>query len=263
MRSARTSVLWPRRGTTHGLIGDLQTCALVSSEGVMDWFCSPRFDSPSVFAGLLDHGHGGYFAITAEAPQGVAGGGPGAEAGVVTRRLYLADTAVLITRFLTREGVGEVVDFMPVRDPHTATDRHQVVRVLRAVRGSVRFALECRPRFDYGRAPHELALDGAIARFEGPGITDLKSHGGARRVRSQKATVGLARSGAARPRDPRPRALPVSPQRMRGLRTTAPGTRRGPAPRPPGRRPRPPPRRCIRRDARAVRPAPARRGRWW
>lgn len=152
----------------HGLIGDLQTCALVSSEGVLNWFCSPRFDSPSVFAGLLDHDHGGYFAITADTPA--AEGGP-ENAGVVTRQLYLADTAVLITRFLTRDGVGEVVDFMPVDDPHTATDRHRVVRVLRVVRGSVRFALECRPRFDYGRAPHALVLDGPAARFEAPGTT--------------------------------------------------------------------------------------------
>lgn len=154
----------------HGLIGDLQTCALVSSEGVLDWFCSPRFDSPSIFAGLLDHDRGGHFAITADAP-GVEGGGPGGEAGVITRQLYLADTAVLITRFLTREGVGEVVDFMPVHHPTTVTDRHRVVRVIRTVRGSVRFALECRPRFDYGRAHHDLALDGSTARFEGPGVT--------------------------------------------------------------------------------------------
>ncbi|WP_030730281.1 glycoside hydrolase family 15 protein [Streptomyces sp. NRRL S-237] len=152
----------------HGLIGDLQTCVLVSSEGVLNWFCSPRFDSPSVFAGLLDHDRGGYFAITADTP---AAEDETESAPVVTRQLYLADTAVLITRFLTRDGVGEVVDFMPVDDPHTATDRHRVVRVLRVVRGSVRFALECRPRFDYGRAPHALVLDGAAARFEAPGTT--------------------------------------------------------------------------------------------
>ncbi|MFE9480287.1 glycoside hydrolase family 15 protein [Streptomyces spororaveus] len=159
----------------HGLIGDLQTCALVSSEGVLNWFCSPRFDSPSVFAGLLDHDRGGYFAITADTPAPDTEG-----AGVVTRQLYLADTAVLITRFLTREGVGEVVDFMPVHDPHTRTDRHRVVRVLRVVRGSVRFALECRPRFDYGRAPHDLVLGGAAAaRFEAPGTTaHLQAVGG-------------------------------------------------------------------------------------
>ncbi|MFG2990422.1 glycoside hydrolase family 15 protein [Streptomyces sp. NPDC048257] len=154
----------------HGLIGDLQTCAMVSSEGVLNWFCSPRFDSPSVFAALLDHEHGGYFAITAI--TAITADAAEAEGGeVVTRQLYLADTAVLITRFLTREGVGEVVDFMPVHAPHTVTDRHQVVRVLRVVRGSVRFALECRPRFDYGRARHDLVLDAAGARFDGPGIT--------------------------------------------------------------------------------------------
>ncbi|WP_411102980.1 glycoside hydrolase family 15 protein [Streptomyces sp. cmx-4-9] len=143
----------------HGLIGDLQTCALVSSEGVLNWFCSPRFDAPSVFAGLLDHERGGHFAVTADAPE------------VTTRQLYLADTAVLITRFLTPEGVGEVVDFMPVRDPHTVTDRHQVVRYLRVVRGKVRFSVECRPRFDYGRSGHELVLEGPTARFTTPAAT--------------------------------------------------------------------------------------------
>ncbi|MFJ9344715.1 glycoside hydrolase family 15 protein [Streptomyces sp. NPDC101733] len=143
----------------HGLIGDLQTCALVSSEGVLDWFCSPRFDSPSIFAALLDHDRGGHFSVTAEAP------------GATVRQLYLADTAVLVTRFLTPDGIGEVVDFMPVQEPRTVTDRHQVVRLMRVVRGRVDFALECRPRFDYGRQQHRLTLDGAAARFEGPGIT--------------------------------------------------------------------------------------------
>ncbi|MGE7389071.1 glycoside hydrolase family 15 protein [Streptomyces sp. NPDC004126] len=154
----------------HGLIGDLQTCALVSSEGVLNWFCSPRFDSPSVFASLLDHDRGGYFAITTDAARRPRGGPPDST-GAVTRQLYMADTAVLITRSLTPEGVAEVIDFMPVHAPHTATDRHQVVRVMRVVRGTVRFDLECRPRFDYGRAPHRLACDGATARFDGPGIT--------------------------------------------------------------------------------------------
>ncbi|MFD6885319.1 glycoside hydrolase family 15 protein [Streptomyces sp. NPDC059957] len=154
----------------HGLIGDLQTCALVSSEGVLNWFCSPRFDSPSIFAGLLDDSRGGYFAITAD-PVRIPRGEPPDNAEVITRQLYLADTAVLITRFLTPDGVGEVIDFMPVREPRTPTDRHQVVRVIRVVRGTVRFTLECRPRFDYGRAPHDLTCDGDTARFDVPGIT--------------------------------------------------------------------------------------------
>ncbi|MFF5448674.1 glycoside hydrolase family 15 protein [Streptomyces sp. NPDC012888] len=141
----------------HGLIGDLQTCALVSSDGVLDWFCAPRFDSPSVFAALLDDERGGHFSVTADAPD------------VTTRQLYLADTAVLITRFLTPGGVGEVVDFMPVDAPRTPTTRHRIVRFLRTVRGTVRFTAECRPRFDYGRAAHRLTLDGATARFDAPG----------------------------------------------------------------------------------------------
>ncbi|GAA2785650.1 glycoside hydrolase family 15 protein [Kitasatospora paracochleata] len=144
----------------HGLVGDLQTCALVSAEGVVDWFCSPRFDSPSVFAALLDHDRGGYFAITADAPD------------ATVRQLYLADTAILVTRFLTPDGVGEVVDLMPVDDPHTATDRHRLIRVLRVVRGTVRFTLECRPRFDYGREQHTLTLDdNATASFRGTSAT--------------------------------------------------------------------------------------------
>ncbi|MCX5365335.1 glycoside hydrolase family 15 protein [Streptomyces sp. NBC_00124] len=141
----------------HGLVGDLQTAALVSSDGVIDWFCAPRFDSPSLFAALLDHERGGHFAVTVEGED------------VTTRQLYLADTAVLVTRFLTPDGVGEVVDFMPVDRPETATDRHRLIRVLRVTRGRVRFTLECRPRFDYGRADHRLDLRPDLAHFSGPG----------------------------------------------------------------------------------------------
>ncbi|MEU1229802.1 glycoside hydrolase family 15 protein [Streptomyces sp. NPDC005828] len=144
----------------HGLVGDLQTCALVSAEGVVDWFCSPRFDSPSVFGRLLDHERGGHFSITVDTP------------GTTARQLYLADSAVLLTRFHTPDGVGEVADFMPLpADPTVPTDRHTLVRVMRVVRGTVRFKVECRPRFDYGREPHELVLDGASARFAGTSAT--------------------------------------------------------------------------------------------
>jgi GH15 family glucan-1,4-alpha-glucosidase len=135
----------------HGLIGDLQTAALVSTDGTIDWFCCPRFDSPSVFASLLDHDRGGHFRI-----------GPDRD-DYVSRQLYFPDTAILITRFLSPEGVGEVVDFMPVIEG-MATDRHRLVRLVRVVRGSMRFLMEIQPRFDYGRKPHELRLsdDGAL-----------------------------------------------------------------------------------------------------
>ena len=137
----------------HGLIGDLQTAALVDTRGVIDWFCSPRFDSPSIFASLLDRDRGGHFRI-------------GSAAEAVTKQLYFPSSAVLITRFMAEEGVGEVLDFMPVDHPETASDRHRIVRILRTVRGSVRFALECAPRFDYGRQDHALELTDAGAVFK-------------------------------------------------------------------------------------------------
>jgi GH15 family glucan-1,4-alpha-glucosidase len=141
----------------HGLVGDLQTAALVSTGGVLDWWCTPRFDSPSVFAALLDRERGGECELAADAPD------------ATVRQLYLSDTAILVTRFLTPDGVGEVIDFMPIDDPHRAADRHTVVRVARVVRGSMRFTFSCRPRFDYGRAPHRLEPGDAGGVFHGPG----------------------------------------------------------------------------------------------
>ncbi|WP_405876403.1 glycoside hydrolase family 15 protein [Streptomyces sp. NBC_00005] len=143
----------------HGLVGDLQTAALVSSQGVIDWFAAPRFDSPSVFAALLDHDGGGFFRLAPEHPEGT------------WKQLYYPDTAVVVTRFMSPDGVGEIVDHMPVLPGPTATDRHQLVRVVRAVRGTVHFDLECRPRFDYARAGHELDLTADTATFRAPGTT--------------------------------------------------------------------------------------------
>ncbi|MEO3767114.1 glycoside hydrolase family 15 protein [Streptomyces sp. B5E4] len=137
----------------HGIIGDLQTVALVSADGVVDWLCAPRVDSPSVFGALLDAERGGRFAVTADAPD------------AVPRQIYLPGTAVLVTRFLSTGGIGEVLDFMPVDRPEEATDTHQVIRLVRALRGPMRFTLDCSPRFDYGRDPHRLELDGRTARF--------------------------------------------------------------------------------------------------
>ncbi|MEU1312748.1 glycoside hydrolase family 15 protein [Streptomyces cinnamoneus] len=142
----------------HGLVGDLQTSALVSSQGVVDWFAAPRFDSPSIFAALLDHDGGGYMRLAPEHPDGTC------------KQLYYPDTAILVTRFMSPDGVGEVVDFMPPDPTRTATDRHTLVRLVRTVRGTVDFTFECRPRFDYGRAGHELELGENGALFRAPGI---------------------------------------------------------------------------------------------
>jgi GH15 family glucan-1,4-alpha-glucosidase len=128
----------------HGLIGDLHTIALVGTEGTIDWYCCPRFDSPSVFGAILDSDRGGHYRLR-----------PAAE-GWTTKQLYFPDSNVLITRFLTPEGVGEVEDFMPVGQTRHGEHRQRLIRRVVAVRGRMRFELECAPRFDYGRERHEL-----------------------------------------------------------------------------------------------------------
>jgi GH15 family glucan-1,4-alpha-glucosidase len=137
----------------HGLIGDLQTAALVSTDGTIDWMCLPRFDSPSIFASLLDKDRGGFFQIRP------------ADANTVARQMYLPGTPILITRFMSPDGVGEVIDFMPVAGA-TATNRHRLVRLIRVVRGQMRFEAEVRPRFDYGaqEAAIEVTDGGVVFR---------------------------------------------------------------------------------------------------
>ncbi|HEY2594826.1 MAG TPA: glycoside hydrolase family 15 protein, partial [Chloroflexota bacterium] len=149
----------------HGLIGDLQTAALVATDGSIDWFCCPRFDSPSVFARILDHERGGFFRI---APV---------NGDTVVKQLYLPDTALLITRFMSETGVAELVDFMPIaQDPKAVTDNHRIVRLVRGIRGEMHLKLECAPRFDYARARHTVDVTEQGAVFEGAGLK-LTLHG--------------------------------------------------------------------------------------
>src|SRR5262245_35290117 len=161
-RRRRPVARYPNIGD-HGLIGDLQTAALVTTDGVLDWFCCPRFDSPSVFASLLDAGRGGFYRIAPDRED------------YVSRQLYLPETAILITRFMTPDGVGEVHDFMPVIEG-AATGRHRLVRNIRVVRGVMRFVIEIQPRFDYGRQPHQLEITEHGAVFRSAGM-ELTLHG--------------------------------------------------------------------------------------
>jgi GH15 family glucan-1,4-alpha-glucosidase len=144
----------------HGLVGDLQTAALVSKDGTVDWFCAPRFDSPSVFGALLDADHGGHCRVR-----------PRDDAFEV-RQLYFPDTAALVTRFMTEAGVGEVVDFMPLTGTAPAAS-HRLVRMLRCVRGQVTFEIEIAPRFDYGREPHTTHVTEEGVVFEGSRGTSM------------------------------------------------------------------------------------------
>ncbi|SCL34765.1 Glucoamylase (glucan-1,4-alpha-glucosidase), GH15 family [Micromonospora nigra] len=159
----------------HGFIGDLQTAALISKDGVLDWFCAPRFDSPSIFAALLDRRGGGHFRI---APDGTE---------YVSKQLYLPGTPILITRFLSVDGVGELIDFMPLAGTEP-TGRHRVIRMLKVVRGTMRFRVECRPRFNYGRDEHVLERRPEGHLFRAPGMTMSLSpvQPGDRQVREEK-----------------------------------------------------------------------------
>ena len=166
----------------HGLIGDLQTAALVTSDGTVDFFCCPRFDSPSVFASLLDADRGGYCSIR-----------PAAD-GYVSRQLYFPNTAMLITRFMTPGGVGEVLDFMPVIEGKP-TDRHRLVRHLRCARGTMQFQLEIQPRFDYGRVAHTIEAHDAGAVFRAANGTHLTMHSSGQRRAVSEGGVVIEQAG--------------------------------------------------------------------
>jgi GH15 family glucan-1,4-alpha-glucosidase len=130
-----------RRIEEHAVIGDLHTVALVAVDGTISFLCAPSFDSPSVFASLLDPARGGRFQLAAAVDE------------PTHKQLYLPDTNVLLTRFLDDEGVAEVSDFMPVAD---AGAPHNIVRRAKAVQADVPFVMRCAPRFDYGRATHSI-----------------------------------------------------------------------------------------------------------
>jgi GH15 family glucan-1,4-alpha-glucosidase len=150
----------------HGVIGDLHTVALVGIDGTIDWYCTPRFDSPSVFASILDCDRGGYWRLT-----------PVNQAAV--KQLYFPDTNVLITRFLSEEGVVEVMDFMPVGRTPAETHTHRLVRRVLGIRGEVTLRVEVEPRFDYGRCHHTTEIDEHGAVFDPQGNLDglaLHSH---------------------------------------------------------------------------------------
>ncbi len=143
----------------HGVIGNMRSAAMVSLDGTIDFFCFPRFDSPTVFSSLLDSEKGGCFQVIPDLPDRRL------------KQLYLPDTNILLTRYLSEDGVAELIDFMPVEEglamPAYA---HQIIRMLRVIRGSVRFQIRCAPSFDYGRAVHRTCKEGEAICFRPEGV---------------------------------------------------------------------------------------------
>src|SRR5438093_1916019 len=138
----------------HGIIGDLHSIALVGTDGRIDWYCCPSFDSPSVFGAILDRERGGYYRIAPIVED------------CAPKQLYLPDTNVLITRFLTPDGVAEVQDFMPIGLKGDSIWRGALIRRARAVRGVVRLKLFCQPAFDSARQSHATVLRPSGAIFK-------------------------------------------------------------------------------------------------
>ncbi|MBI1895209.1 MAG: glycoside hydrolase family 15 protein [Acidobacteria bacterium] len=144
----------------YGIIGNLQTTALVGKNGSIDWLCYPYFDSPSVFARILDERKGGFFSIH-----------PVLGDGITYKQHYWPDTNVLVTRFLTNDGVAEIVDYMPVGAPRQTQGFHGLIRRVKVVRGRMTFRMECCPAFNYGRDRHNVELvAGGGAKFFSRGL---------------------------------------------------------------------------------------------
>ncbi len=142
---------------SHGIIGNMRSAAVISIGATIDFFCFPNFDSPTVFASLLDEEKGGFFSIDPEME------------GVRCKQMYLPDTNILLTRFLSEDGVAEILDFMPVFESEQPAYAHQIVRTVRVIKGTVRFLVRCAPRFDYARATHQACREGDAICFHPDG----------------------------------------------------------------------------------------------
>ena len=145
----------------YGIIGDLHTVALVGMDASIDFLCFPHFDSPSLFAGMLDDKSGGRFSIRPSFSN------------VKRRQHYMPSTNVLVTRFLSPDGVAEVTDFMTVAGMRHA---NKLVRQVQAIRGEARFEMRFAPRFDYARATHTLeeGPTGMLFRSNGEDMTAVR-----------------------------------------------------------------------------------------
>lgn len=139
----------------YGMIGDRHTVALVGMDASIDFMCFPHFDSPSIFARMLDDEKGGFFRLAPILED------------VQQKQLYLTDTNVLLTRFLSKHGVAEISDFMPIESLHPT---HDLVRRAKTVRGEMKYRMICSPAFDYARADHSIEVQDGAVLFQSPNL---------------------------------------------------------------------------------------------
>jgi len=130
----------------YAIIGNMRSAALVGLNGSIDWFCFPHFDSPSLFASILDHRKGGHFKISPLIEDSKS------------KQYYWPDTNVLITRFYNSEGIVEITDYMPVGNDIVNENDYRIIRRVRGIHGKMRMKMECYPAFNYAREKHESVL---------------------------------------------------------------------------------------------------------
>ncbi|MCK1967887.1 glycoside hydrolase family 15 protein [Franconibacter sp. IITDAS19] len=128
----------------HGIIGDLRTCALVTTQGAIDFWCWPELDSPSLFSALLDNERAGAFTLS---PQGE---------GWRSVQFYLPDSNILQTRWLSQHSVVELNDFMPVQASAEALPC--IVRRVKVAQGEATLTMRCSLKFDYARLTPDLQV---------------------------------------------------------------------------------------------------------
>jgi len=135
----------------YGVIGNMQSTALVGMNGSIDLLCYPDFDSPTVFAALVDDKKGGRFQIEPQLTN------------VRVRQLYLPETNILLTRFLAEQGVAELTDYMPIEK--SEKQPNEIVRTVSVIKGNVNFKMCCQPRFNYASSAHRTELSDGYATF--------------------------------------------------------------------------------------------------
>jgi GH15 family glucan-1,4-alpha-glucosidase len=143
---ASLSADFPKIGD-YAIIGDCRSAALVSKQGSIDWLCWPRFDSPSIFAALLDRKRGGHWSISPVGAYSVS-------------RQYISDTNILLTNFVTSTGHLVLSDLMPVRENTELVPDHEIVREAECKSGEVEILVQLAPRGNYGDAAPKLEQRG-------------------------------------------------------------------------------------------------------
>jgi len=138
----------------YGIIGNMKTAALISLSGSLDFMSFPRFDSPTIFASILDANKGGYFSIEPQMEN------------MTSKQLYMPGTAILITRFFSETGIVEIADYMPVDEANKDDSYCSIVRRVSTVRGQIDFKVYCCPRFDYAQVEHSTEKQGNSLTFE-------------------------------------------------------------------------------------------------